>query len=323
MTPTSHEPGTAAPSAAVDLCTQALSLLVQQVAGARVQMDNAVLDLSSRFAALYGGLDSAVRASSAASSANDAEGGMNEVFDASKAELQRVVDSLREAFRKRDSAVQQVQVVTKHASALQGMVERVAQLAAKTDLLALNATIEASRAGEHGRGFSIVAEEVRKLSGQSRLTSREMTERVGAITTEIRSMASSATQSGIEEKHTFIETEDALQRVLARLQGLATAQNASADILRREGEQMQKEIAQVMVALQFGDRVSQILVHACSSLDALGAEFAAAAANPGAAAASEDFMRSIANGYTTDEQRRNHAGMEAETGDSGGEITFF
>ncbi len=303
------------------LCQDALTLLNQQFESARTQMEAGVLDLSQRFATLYGSLENAVRTSTQA--AGDGTGGMNAIFDASRDELHQVVAMLRDVFSRRDAAVKQVQVVTTHASALRTMVDRVAQLAAKTDLLALNATIEASRAGPHGRGFSIVAEEVRKLSAQSRETSREMNERVGAITTEIRGMADGAARSGVEERATFESAETTLRRVLERLQALALAQGESASILRSEGERARSEIAQVIVALQFGDRVNQILVHANDSLAALANEVAASLIDPEHATATSDFMRGVAAGYTTEEQRRNHPGLESGGGDAAGEITFF
>ena len=304
------------------LCQDALTLLNQQFEGARVQMEAGVLDLSQRFAALYGGLENAVRASGDA--AGDAGLGMHAVFDTSRDELHQVVAVMREAFSRRDAAVQQVQAVTGHASALRTMVERVAQLAAKTDLLALNATIEASRAGPHGRGFSIVAEEVRKLSAQSRETSREMNERVGAITAEIRAMADQAARSSHEERETFASSEATLQGVLKRLQDLAQAQGESAAILRGEGERMSREISQVIVALQFGDRVNQIITHANASLAALADEVAGALTDPARAVDGERFMQGMASGYTTDEQRSKHPGFaQDDGGDAGGEITFF
>ncbi len=303
-----------------EMCTAALHVLAQQIEAARKQMDAAVLDLSQRFSGMYASLESTVRAASAG---DGSEHSITASFEASRGELHRVVEFLGTAFRRRDDAVRQVQAVTAHASALQGMVDRVAQLAAKTDLLALNATIEASRAGVHGRGFSVVAEEVRKLSHQSRQTSKDMSERVDAINVEIRAMAESTARAGAEERQTFDRTESSLLGVLRSLQEQAQTQETMTEVLRREGASVRQEIGQVMVALQFGDRVSQILVHATDSLQKLNAELDALRADPARSPDRDGFMQRVAQGYTTEEQRRNHGGVVTEVDDGGGDITFF
>jgi methyl-accepting chemotaxis protein len=70
------------------------------------------------------------------------------------------------------------------------MVEAISAIAYRTNLLALNASIEASRAGEHGRGFSVVAGEVRKLALLADQTATEIANGVDQIRTGINAVTS-------------------------------------------------------------------------------------------------------------------------------------
>lgn len=70
-----------------------------------------------------------------------------------------------------------VNELEKDSQDIQGILNIINQIFSQTSLLALNASIEASRVGEHGRGFSVIAEEIRKLSDES----RESTEKIENI----------------------------------------------------------------------------------------------------------------------------------------------
>ncbi|MEY4592570.1 MAG: hypothetical protein RIR18_1465, partial [Pseudomonadota bacterium] len=125
------------------------------------------------------------------------------------AEMEKIANSVTESARV-------IQALGDRSKAISGIVQTIREIADQTNLLALNAAIEAARAGEQGRGFAVVADEVRKLAERTSLATGEISSMIGAIQGETDSAISSI-QAGTGQARVGAElarqAADALDRI--------------------------------------------------------------------------------------------------------------
>jgi methyl-accepting chemotaxis protein len=159
---------------------------------------------------------------------NSAEGG-NAASQASTDGIQTVentIHAIQAIQEKVGLSSQKVQEMGERSRQIGVIVETIEDIASQTNLLALNAAIEAARAGEHGKGFAVVADEVRKLAERASTSSKEIVGLISGIQ-KTSQEAVLVMQSGAKEVENGVGTADQAGEALRKIQ--ETAMNVYKD----------------------------------------------------------------------------------------------
>lgn len=116
---------------------------------------------------------------------------VNELFDTSSDSLGQIVSSMDEMSNKMTGMTDSISGLSSTADSINTFVSTITSISDQTNLLALNAAIEAARAGDAGRGFSVVADEVRSLANETNNSASEVSELVKNIISSTKSTVDS------------------------------------------------------------------------------------------------------------------------------------
>ena len=318
----------AAPQLAVDndladVCISVLPIWSRQIEAAREISETSILKLSERF----GTLSSDISHSVSSHSGQDASQQLVALLEVGQHDLNSIVVALRAALANKENELKEVLQLSGFTEQLQQMAKFVGEIASQTNLLALNAAIEAARAGEAGRGFAVVADEVRKLSSMSGETGRKISDTVNTVNAAIARTVQMSRHHAEQDTLTLADSERVVSQVIERFRGTAQDIVRNSDDVQQQNANVANEIAQVLVALQFQDRVSQMLTLITGDLGKLQQQLneRQAASLTGQALApmrSEGWLQALSTAYTMPEQHAIHRGTPHDKPDAS-DITFF
>ncbi|MCL6472317.1 MAG: PAS domain-containing methyl-accepting chemotaxis protein [Firmicutes bacterium] len=145
-----------------------------------------------------------------------------------------------------ESAEQQTKSIAELTNGISGIIEVIDDIASQTNLLALNAAIEAARAGEHGKGFAVVADEVRKLAERSASATGE----IGTLIKEIQDKIGSITESNEGKTK---EVANATLEVVTSVDAIAATSEesaASAEEVSASAEEQSATLQEISASVQ-------------------------------------------------------------------------
>ena len=186
--------------------------------------------------------------------------------------IHQVVSDMDGIARSAQQSAQVIRTLDKESEAIYSIIQVIKGIADQTNLLALNAAIEAARAGEQGRGFAVVADEVRSLAGRTSASTQEIASMVGSIQQNTRAAVISMEEGVAQVDKGMAVTAEVERAIREILQATLSTTELVNDISRTISEQSlaSNEIAhQVERIAGMSESNSRVIGETASTTDEL------------------------------------------------------
>jgi methyl-accepting chemotaxis protein len=187
---------------------------------------------------------------------NDKKGNQSFLTDAS-ALLQEFIDTLVEISKQSVETVYRIDDMVEHMDGVFRLLDDVKKIADQTNLLALNAAIEAARAGEAGRGFAVVADEVRQLSMRSNKLNEEIIAGVNAGKQAIASVRETVGEMASRDMNMAIAGKERVDEAFQQAEEYNVFVAEQIGHLGSISDSITADVGNAVRCLQFEDMVTQ------------------------------------------------------------------
>lgn len=190
------------------------------------------------------------------------------VMDTSKT-MESFVDNTVETSKIAMRLVETMDTINHEVATVLGILGEIESIAKQTNLLALNAAIEAARAGEAGRGFAVVADEVRNLSQRTNQFSSQIRSHMDQVDGSLQDAHSSIYAVASMDMNFALQSKQRVQATMGKLESINHAMADAARGIDAHAGKVSEQVNQAVTALQFQDMSSQLIGHAQIRMDAL------------------------------------------------------
>lgn len=187
---------------------------------------------------------------------------VKEIAEGMSAILQGFVDTLGQVSAQSSGVIAKMEAMTDVVNQTFSLLGHVEMITKQTNLLSLNAFIEAARSGEAGRGFQVVATEMRNLSQSSAKMNeqiRNQVERSKKIVHETRDVVN---QMAMRDMNSLVEAKDRADALFTKLDMMNQFISESLGQVSQVTQGIDRSVGLAVQSLQFEDIVGQLLTHA-------------------------------------------------------------